>query len=154
MVAHLTAGKQLPAEVVLQIVGKTDGVPLFVEELTKMLLESDLCKEVDGRYVLTRAVPSFAVPSTLQDSLTARLDQLAPVREIAQWAAVLGREFTYELPAFGGALLRRTIGRRPAPAGRRRLIYEAGAPPRADYSFRHALMRDSAYQSVLKNKRS
>src|SRR5262249_19202687 len=97
MVEKITDGKALPVEVVQQIVSKTDGVPLFVEELTKMVVESDLVKEVDGHYELSGPLPPLAIPSTLQDSLMARLDRLATVREIAQVGATLGREFTYEL---------------------------------------------------------
>ena len=100
MVEKVTSGKSLPVEIVQQIVTKTDGVPLFVEELTKMVLESGLVREEDGRYVGAHGgapISSLAIPSTLQDSLMARLDRLAPVREIAQMGAVLGREFSYEL---------------------------------------------------------
>ena len=97
MVERLTGGKPLPEEVFSQIAGKSDGVPLFVEELTRMVVESDLLREVDGHYALTRPLTPLAIPSTLQDSLTARLDRLSEERELAQLAAVLGREFTYEL---------------------------------------------------------
>src|SRR6266545_6321400 len=97
MVKDLTGGKALPAEVVQQIVNKTDGVPLFVEELTKMVLESALLRAADSHYELTGPLPPLAIPSTLQDSLMARLDRLAPLREIAQVGATLGREFSYEL---------------------------------------------------------
>src|SRR5262249_13027405 len=100
MVENVAGRKSLPVDVLQQIVTKTDGVPLFVEELTKMVLESGLVQEEDGRYVGTHgsaAVPLLAIPSTLQDSLMARLDRLAPVREIAQRGAVLGREFSYDL---------------------------------------------------------
>ena len=87
----------LPEEVVEQIITKTDGVPLFVEELTKMVMESDLVRAVNDHYELTGPLPPLGIPSTLQDSLMARLDRLAPVREIAQLGATLGREFSYEL---------------------------------------------------------
>ena len=97
MVEKVTGGKALPQEVVQQIASKTDGVPLFVEELTKMVVESDLVKEVDGHYELSGPLPPLAIPSTLQDSLMARLDRLATVREIAQIGATLGREFDYAL---------------------------------------------------------
>ena len=153
MVSKLTLGKFLPAEVIAQIVSKTDGVPLFVEELTKMLVESDLCKEVDGRYELTRPMPSFAIPSTIQDSLTARLDHLAPVREIAQWAAVLGREFTYELVQAAAPFADEKLAAGLQQLVKAELVYQRGDPARAEYSFKHALVRDTAYQSVLRNKR-
>ena len=90
-------GKALPAEVVEQVVAKTDGVPLFVEELTKMVLESGLLQEHEERYVLTGPLPPLAIPTTLHDSLMARLDRLASVKSLAQLGATLGREFSYEL---------------------------------------------------------
>src|SRR5262245_37015189 len=97
MVEKVTGGKALPREVVRQIASKTDGVPLFVEELTKMVVESDLVREVNGHYELSDPLPPLAIPSTLQDSLMARLDRLATVREIAQVGATIGREFNYDL---------------------------------------------------------
>ena len=97
MTRHLTGGKQLPREVREQIAAKTDGVPLFVEELTKSVLESDLLVESDERYERTDALPEFAIPTTLRDSLTARLDRLGPAKEVAQLASVLGREFSYDV---------------------------------------------------------
>src|SRR5262245_40622750 len=93
-VAH---GKVVSPEVVEQIVAKTDGVPLFVEELTKMVLESGLLQESDDRYELTGPLPSLAIPATLHDSLMARLDRLATVKGLAQLGATLGREFSYAL---------------------------------------------------------
>jgi predicted ATPase/class 3 adenylate cyclase len=154
LIRGVTAGKTLPERMVQQIVARTDGVPLFVEELTKMLIESDLCREVDGRFELTRPLPEFAIPSTLQDSLTARLDRLAPVREIAQLGAVLGREFSYELiravAPFGDAMLMDGL----AQLVEAELLYQRGALPRAEFSFKHALVRDTAYQSMLKTKRA
>ena len=97
MVEKVTGGKALPNEVVQQIADKTDGVPLFVEELTKMVMESDLVREVNEHYELNGPLPPLAIPSTLQDSLMARLDRLATVREIAQLGATIGREFRYDL---------------------------------------------------------
>src|SRR5262249_51900306 len=97
MVEQVSGGKPLPPEVVHQIVTKTDGVPLFVEELTKTVLESGLVREADGHYELTGPLPPLAIPTTLQDSLMARLDRLATAKEVAQLGATLGREFSYEL---------------------------------------------------------
>jgi len=97
MAENIAGRKSLPAEVVQQIVAKTDGVPLFVEELTKTVVESGLIQETNGRYELTGPLLSLAIPATLQDSLMARLDRLAPVKEIAQTGAVLDREFSYDL---------------------------------------------------------
>src|SRR5437762_2267901 len=96
MVENITAGKALPPEVVQQIVAKTDGVPLFVEELTKTVVESGLLTTVDDHYELTGPLPPLEIPSTLQDSLMARLDRLAATKELVQLGATLGREFSYE----------------------------------------------------------
>src|SRR5207344_3612648 len=95
LIAHLTGGKTLPAEVVAHIVAKTDGVPLYVEELTKMLLASPLLREEADQYVLTGPLRTVAIPDTLQDALMARLDQLHRAKEVAQPGAVLAREFAY-----------------------------------------------------------
>ena len=97
MVDHLASGKPLPLEVLSEIVSRTDGVPLFVEELTKMVLESDLVQARDDRYALTGPLPPLAIPTTLQDSLVARLDRLAGAKPLAQLCATLGREFSYPL---------------------------------------------------------
>jgi predicted ATPase len=91
MIAQVTGGKTLPPEVVAQIVAKTDGVPLFVEELTGTVLESGLLRETNGAYELTGPLPLLAIPATLHDSLMARLDRLATVKTVAQLGAVLGR---------------------------------------------------------------
>jgi predicted ATPase len=97
LVRRLAGGKRLPEEVVAHIVGKTDGVPLYVEELTKMLLTSDLLREDAEQYVLTGPLLSVAIPDTLQDSLMARLDQMQTAKEVAQLGSVLGREFAYDM---------------------------------------------------------
>ena len=106
MIGRVAHGKTLPPEVVEQIVAKTDGVPLFVEELTKMVLESGLLQECEERYELTGPLRPLAIPATLHDSLMARLDRLATVKSLAQLGATLGREFSYD-PAAG----RRAVGR-------------------------------------------
>jgi predicted ATPase len=156
MVEKVTGGKALPAEVLQQIISKTDGVPLFVEELTKMVLESGLLREEDSRYVGAHGdapIPPLAIPSTLQDSLMARLDRLAPVREIAQVAAVLGREFSYELLHAVFAADEETLQQGLHQLVEAELIYQRGLPPQATYLFKHALIQDAAYQSLLKSKR-
>ena len=153
MVEKVTRGKAVPREVMQQIVSKTDGVPLFVEELTKMVLESGLLTEADGHYELSSPLPLLAIPSTLQDSLMARLDRLAPVREIAQVGAVLGREFSYELlravSLFDEARLQQGLQQLIDAE----LLYQRGLLPQATYLFKHALIQDTAYQSLLKSKR-
>jgi len=153
MVKDLTGGKAFPAEVVQQIVNKTDGVPLFVEELTKMILESGLLRAADSHYELTGPLPPLAIPSTLQDSLMARLDRLAPLREIAQVGATLGREFTYELLHVVSPLDEETLQQGLRQLVEAELIYQRGLPPQAIYLFKHALIQDTAYQSLLKSRR-
>ena len=153
MVEHVTGGRKLPAEVMAQIVAKTDGVPLFVEELTKNVLESGLLIEDGEHYRLDGPLPPLAIPSTLQDSLMARLDRLGPVKEIAQIGAAIGREFSY-------ALLHAVVGRDEASLRAAlaqledaELLFRTGAPPDARYSFKHALVQDTAYESLLKSRR-
>ena len=97
LVERSAGGKALPAEILEEILARTDGVPLFLEELTKTIIESGLLREEDGHYALDGALPPLAIPTTLHDSLMARLDRLAPVREVAQIGAAIGREFSYPL---------------------------------------------------------
>src|SRR5262249_61260823 len=97
IVTRMTDGKTFPAAVLQQIITKTDGVPLFVEEITKSLVESGQLKAVDGHYELTRSFSTFAIPATLQDSLMARLDRLVTAKGVAQMGATIGRQFAYDL---------------------------------------------------------
>ena len=149
-VAH---GKALPAEVVEQVVAKTDGVPLFVEELTKMVLESGLIQEQAERYELTGPLPPLAIPTTLHDSLMARLDRLAAVKGLAQLGATLGREFAYDLlqavSLWDEATLRHGLHQLVAAE----FLYQRGVPPQATYVFKHALIQEAAYQSLLRSTR-
>ncbi|MGD0188812.1 MAG: adenylate/guanylate cyclase domain-containing protein [Roseiarcus sp.] len=153
MIERVTGGKALPAELVDQIVAKTDGVPLFVEELTKTVIESGLLREENGSYVMASPLTPLAIPSTLQDSLMARLDRLAPVKEIAQIGAAIGREFSYrlleEVSPIKGPALQDALGQLIAAE----LIYARGAPPEASYIFKHALVQDTAYASLLRSRR-
>jgi predicted ATPase len=153
IITRLARGKKLPPEVVAHIVSKTDGVPLYVEEMTKMLLESAFLQEEAEQYTLTGPLAEAAIPTTLQDSLMARLDRLSTVREMAQLGAVLGREFAYEmlqsLAAVEEPMLQEGLGQ----LVENELLYQRGRPPRAKYTFRHALIRDTAYQSLLRRTR-
>jgi class 3 adenylate cyclase/tetratricopeptide (TPR) repeat protein len=153
MVTRLTGGKPLPVEVVEQIVAKTDGVPLFVEELVKMLLESGLVHEEVERYVLTGPLPPLAIPTTLQDSLMARLDRLGPARDLAQLAAALGREFAYEVLRAVASLDETALQQALAHLIDAEVLYQRGLPPRSRYLFKHALIQEAAYQSLLKRTR-
>jgi len=153
IVTCVTDGKTLPHEVLVQIVAKTDGVPLFVEELTKAILESGHLHEVDGHYALLGSLSTFTIPATLQDSLMARLDRLVSAKGIAQLAAVIGRQFPYALlqavSQVDASTLQRELGRLVDAE----LVYQRGVPPQATYVFKHALIRDAAAQSLLKSTR-
>jgi predicted ATPase/class 3 adenylate cyclase len=153
LIAQAMHGKSLPAEVVQQVAAKTDGVPLFVEELLKMILESGLVREEEERYVLTGPLPPLAIPATLQDSLMARLDRLAPVKGIAQLGAVLGRSFPYDLIRAVSLMDEATLQRGLAQLVDAELLYQRGHLPQAQYLFKHALIQDAAYQSLLKSTR-
>jgi predicted ATPase/class 3 adenylate cyclase len=149
-VAH---GKALPAEVVEQIVAKTDGVPLFVEELTKMVLESGLLQEREEGYALTGPLPLLAIPATLHDSLMARLDRLATVKGLAQLGATLGREFAYDLLHAVSPWDEGTLQRGLHQLVAAEFLYQRGLPPQATYRFKHALIQEAAYQSLLRRTR-
>jgi predicted ATPase/class 3 adenylate cyclase len=149
-VAH---GKVLPPEVVEQVVAKTDGVPLFVEELTKMVLESGLLQEGNERYALTGPLHPLAIPATLHDSLMARLDRLAAVKALAQLGATLGREFSYELLRAVAPWEEGTLHQGLHQLVAAEFLYQRGVPPQATYTFKHALIQDVAYQSLLRSTR-
>jgi class 3 adenylate cyclase/predicted ATPase len=153
MVERVTDGKALPPEVVEQIVAKTDGVPLFVEELTKMVVESGLLTAVHDHYELSGPLPPLAIPATLQDSLMARLDRLSTVREIAQLGATLGRKFDYELLHAVSPLDEERLQEGLKQLVQADLVYQGGRPPQAHYLFKHMLIQDTAYQSLLKSTR-
>jgi predicted ATPase len=149
-VAH---GKALPPEVIEQVVAKTDGVPLFVEELTKMVLESGLLQEREEHYELTGPLPPLAIPATLHDSLMARLDRLATVKALAQLGATLGREFAYDLLQAVSPWDEATVRRGLHQLVEAEFLYQQGLPPQATYLFKHALIQEAAYQSLLRSTR-
>ncbi|MBV8892769.1 MAG: AAA family ATPase, partial [Acidobacteria bacterium] len=153
MVGRVTGGKTLPPEVVQQIVAKTDGVPLFVEELTKMVVELELLTAVNDHYELTGTLPPLAIPATLQDSLMARLDRLSTAKELAQLGATVGREFSYELLHAVSPLAEERLQGELRQLVEKELVYQRGVPPRAQYRFKHALIQDTAYQALLKSTR-
>ena len=153
LIGYRASGKQIPPEVIEHIVAKADGVPLYVEELTKTILESEFLREEEDRYALSGELSEISIPATLQDSLMARLDRLPTLREVAQMGAVLGREFAYEML--------RAVVRLDEPqlqSGLEQLVadellYQRGRLPRSKYIFKHALIQDAAYQSLLKRTR-
>ena len=147
------AGKALPEEVMQQLLVKSDGVPLYIEEMTKNLIESDLLTERAGRFELTGPLPALAIPSSLQDSFAARLDRLAPVREIAQIGAVLGREFSYALFQAVSQMQDAKLQDGLQQLSAAEIFFTRGEPPEATYTFKHALLQDAAYASLLKSQR-
>src|SRR6476659_2841371 len=153
MVAQVTGGRILPAEVMKQIVAKTDGNALFVEELTKAVLEAGILVEDAQGYRLDGPLPPLAIPATLQDSLMSRLDRLAPVKEIGQIGAAIGRDFSYSLLRAVAGRDETALKHARAQLEQAELVFRRGEPPEAVYSFKHALVRDAAYESLLKSRR-
>ncbi len=153
MAEYVASGKRLPAEVLHQVVEKTDGVPLYVEEMTKAVLESGFLKEVDDEYELIEPLSSLSIPPTLHDSLMARLDRLGTAKGVAQYGSVIGRQFSYELLQsvceLDDEMLQRELGRLVAAE----LVYQRGVMPQSMYLFKHALVQETAYESLLKRAR-
>ncbi len=153
MIAQVAGGKTLPAEVHQQLLARTDGVPLFVEELTKMVLESGFISEPDDRYELTGPLPPLAIPVTLHDSLLARLDRLSTAKTVAQLGAAIGRQFSCELLRAVWPLDEATLQQALEQLVDTELLYQNGLVPQATYVFKHALIQEAAYQSLLKRIR-
>jgi class 3 adenylate cyclase/tetratricopeptide (TPR) repeat protein len=152
LIAGVTGGKPLPPELTEQVLERSDGVPLFVEELTRMLLDSGwLAQEPDG-FKLVR-LPKLALPNTLQDSLTSRLDRLGPVKAFAQIGSVIGREFSRKLLQAVTSLADLEIDAALSSLIASGLIYKRGVGAEAVYLFRHALIQDAAYSTLLKSRR-
>ena len=153
LISRIVGGKPLPVDVIEHVVTKADGVPLFVEELTKTILASDILKDAGDRFDLNGPLSSLAIPDTLQESLMTRLDRLPKVRELAQLASVLGREFGYEMiEGLSSSVEPELIEGLEQLVGSE-LLYQRGRPPRASYFFKHALIQDAAYDSLLRRNR-
>ncbi len=152
MVATL-AGKALPEPLREQILTRTDGVPLFVEELTKSVLESGELKETGDHYEYRSPARAVTIPATLRDSLMSRLDRFMQVKEIAQIGAAIGREFSYELLAAVAPMPQIQLDEALVQLSASGLAFRRGTPPDAVYTFKHALVRDAAYDSLLKSRR-
>ena len=148
LITGVAQGRALPDEVTNQILVRTDGVPLFIEELTKAVLESGLLRKREHDYVLDGPLASVAIPATLQDSLMARLDRLSSVREVAQVGAALGRQFSHELLQAAAGMPERQLSDALEQLVRAELLFRRGAPPNAQYTFKHALVQDVACQSA------
>jgi predicted ATPase/class 3 adenylate cyclase len=153
LAVRVAGGKTLPVEILDRIIERTDGIPLCIEELTRTLLEGNLLQEEDGKYILSGPLPTLAIPSSLHDSLMARLDRLGSVKEVAQIGAAIGREFSYDVV--------KALAHRPdqqlqealnqlAEAG---LIYHRGGSLQTSFVFKHALVQDAAYGTLLRGRR-
>ena len=153
MTTHVAGGKTFPPAVMHQLVERTDGVPLFIEEMTKAMLESGHLQAVDEHYALTGAFSTFAIPATLQDSLMARLDHLGTAKAVAQYAAVIGRQYSYAWLHACAPLDAATLQQELRRLVEAELVYQRGVPPQATYTFKHALIQDTAYASLLKSTR-
>lgn len=153
IIREVAGGKDLPEEITREILAKTDGVALFVEELTKTVLESGVLREEPTRYVRDGARLKLAIPSTLHDSLMARLDRLLPVKEIAQSGACIGREFSHELLKTIMDMPENELLEGLGQLIDNQLIFRRGATPEATYTFKHALVQDAAYESLLRARR-
>src|SRR5262249_45007574 len=148
----VTRGKALPEAVVEQLLVQTDGVPLFMEELTKTVLESGLLRETVDRYELIGPLPRLAIPSTLHASLLAQLDRLGSGKKVAQIGATIGREFSYELIAAVSAQPEKDLKGALTQLVDAELVFQRGAPPHANYQFKHALVQDAAYATLLREQ--
>jgi predicted ATPase len=153
MITCVTGGKVLPKEIAEQIIQRTDGVPLFIEELTKSVVESGLVREAGDHYAVTGAAAPLAIPTTLHASLLARLDRLAPTREVAQIGAALGRSFSHELINAVAQMPRQKLDDALEQLVHAELIFRRGTPPDAEYTFKHALVQDAAYSTLLHSRR-
>ena len=153
MVSRVAGAKALPPDLLEQILTKTDGVPLFVEELTKSILESGKLRDAGERYEYAGTSRSIAIPATLRDSLMARLDRFMPVKEIAQIGAAIGRVFSHELIAAVAPMAAVQMDDALVRLTESGLAFRRGTPPEASYTFKHALVQDAAYDSLLKSRR-
>jgi predicted ATPase len=152
IIARLVGNKGLPADVMAEIVKRTDGIPLFVEEMTKAVLETESEGAV-GRAVAAVPPPAMAIPASLHASLMARLDRLGPAKEVAQIGAAIGREFPHALLASVVRTSAAELGAALDRLIRAGLLFRQGAPPHATYLFKHALVQDAAYGTLLREPR-
>ena len=153
MITGVTGGKALPKEIADQIIDRTDGVPLFIEELTKSVVESGILTKAGDHYSVAGPTAPLAIPTTLQASLLARLDRLAPTREVAQIGAALGRSFSHEVISAVAQTPQQRVDDALEQLVNAELIFRRGTPPDAEYTFKHALVQDAAYGTLLRSRR-
>ena len=150
LATHVAGGKTLPAAIIAHLVDKTDGVPLYCEEITKGLLEAGHLQETNAHYEVVGTLPALAIPATLHDALMARLDRLLTAKGIAQLGATIGRQFSYALLRHVAQVEEDTLHRELRRLVGAELLYQQGLPPQATYTFKHALIQDAAYHSLLR----
>jgi len=153
LLASLARYKALPEEAVEHIAARSDGIPLYVEEMFGALCDAGVLAEAEGGYHLARPLHGAVVPATLQDSLMARLDRMAPAKAVAQVGAVIGREFEHGLLAAAAGMNPAAIEQGIGDLVAAGLIFARGSAPDAVYSFKHALVQDAAYASLLRSRR-
>ncbi|MBV8521274.1 MAG: AAA family ATPase, partial [Acetobacteraceae bacterium] len=153
LVLKLAGGKTFPADLLEHILSKTDGVPLFIEELTKSILESAWLNEAGDHYTYAGKAHALAIPVTLRDSLMSRLDRFMLVKEVAQIGAAIGHSFSYEMIKAVAPQAEADLDQALSQFTASGLAFRRGTPPEAVYSFKHALVRDAAYESLLKSRR-
>ena len=158
LIHKAAGGKTLPGAIAEQIAAKSQGVPLYIEEITRSILESGDLEDLGDRYVLRQSIREFTIPSTLQDStlqdsLIARLDRLGSAKDVVLTASIIGREFSYELIEAVSPVSQTTLLADLGRLVQSDLLGQRGVPPQSRYIFKHALIRDAAYQSVLKAKK-
>jgi len=152
MIAHMAGNKALPADVMAEIVERTDGIPLFVEEMTKAVLEAESAGAA-RRTVAAAPSPALAVPASLHASLMARLDRLGPAKAVAQIGSAIGREFSHALLASVARKPEAELGAALDRLVQADLLSRQGVPPQASYLFKHALVQDAAYGTLLREPR-
>ena len=153
LINRMTKSKTLPLEIFEQIIDKTDGIPFYIEELTRAILDSDQFIEYDDHFRLRMPLSQFSIPSTLQDSLMAKLDRLGPDKEMAQISAIVGREFQHDLLKSIIDISENNFEKSLSALVISEMLYQRGLPPHSSYMFRHALVHEAAYQSLLKKTR-
>ncbi|MEO8596000.1 MAG: adenylate/guanylate cyclase domain-containing protein [Candidatus Solibacter sp.] len=153
LVAGVAGSKPLPPALVEELVARTGGIPLFVEAVTRSIMESGILRELEDRFELTGPLPAGLIPATVQDSLMGRIDRLGSDRAVAQLAATIGRESSFEL-------LQTVLGKSTAELTQALkhlvdldLVAETGTHPASTYTFKHALIQDAAYESLLRKTR-
>jgi predicted ATPase len=153
LISGVVGGKVLPKEIAHEIIQRTDGIPLFIEELTKAVIESGMVSETGDQYEFAGVLAPLAIPTSLHASLLARLDRLAPVRDVAQIAAALGRRFSHELICAVAPVSKQKLDHALEQLITAQLIFRRGIPPDAEYTFKHALVQDAAYSTLLRSQR-